>query len=232
MIAARQMLLDIKLRDDATFANFVGDLRIPTSLQQQLCGDNSNLWYIYLWGSSGSGCSHLLQAACREGRKMHLACVYISLAHADGLQTELLTDLENQDLICLDDLDGIAGDCQWEEAVFKLFNKAIHSDVRLLIGSKVPPGKLSLELADLASRLSSGLVYHLQNLSDEQKLTAMRLRANNRGINLEPDVAKFIMARLDRGLDQLFAALDKLDKASLHRQRKVTINLAKDVLGI
>jgi DnaA family protein len=232
MISVTQLLLNIKLPDDATFDNFAGDQTIPNALLNQLHRDDPNLWYIYLWGKSGAGCSHLLQAACHRGRSMDLACVYLALTEPDALSPELLEGLENQDLICLDDIDSIVGDRQWEEAIFHLFNQAHASSTRLLIGNRKPPGKLVLGLADLKSRLTSGLVFHLQELTDEQKLNAMRLRASNRGMNLEQDVARFILTRSDRGIDRLFIALDKLDKASLHQQRKLTINLAKEVLGI
>lgn len=232
MIAASQLLLNIKLPDDATFDTFVGDQTVPAVLRQQLQGQDPNLWYIYLWGESGSGCSHLLQAACHEGRARDLACVYVSLSQSDSFSAALLDGLENLDLICLDDLGCIVGNSQWEEAVFHLFNRARGSKARLLVGNTRPPGKLMLGLADLRSRLTSGLVFHLKELSDEQKLTALRLRANNRGMKLEPEVARFILTRLDRGTDQLFSALDKLDQASLHQQRKLTINFAKEVLGI
>lgn len=232
MIAASQLLLNIKLPDNATFDTFVGDQTLPGVLRQQLQGDDRNLWYLYLWGKSGSGCSHLLQAACHEGRKQDLACVYVSLSQAETLSAELLDGLENQDLICLDDLGSIVGNSQWEEAVFHLFNQARGTKARLLVGNTEPPGKLMLGLADLKSRLTSGLVFHLKELSDNQKLTALRLRASNRGMNLEPEVARFIITRLDRGIDQLFSALDKLDQSSLHQQRKLTINFAKEVLGI
>jgi DnaA family protein len=232
MIATSQLLLNIKLPDGATFDSFVGDQGVPEVLRQQLQGNDPNLWYIYLWGKPGSGCSHLLQAACHEGRSKDLACVYISLSQSDTLSAELLHDLANQDLICLDDLGCIAGKNQWEEAVFDLFNQARTSRTRLIVGNTRPPGELMLGLADLKSRLTSGLVFHLQELSDTQKLTALTLRASNRGMNLEPEVARFILTRLDRGIDHLFAALDQLDQASLHQQRKLTINFAKEVLGI
>jgi DnaA family protein len=232
MIAASQMLLDIKLPDSATFDTFVGDESVLTLLKQQLQADDPNLWYLYLWGKSGSGCSHLLQAACHEGRSKDLACVYVSLSQSDTVSPELLDGLASQDLICLDDLGCIVGNSQWEEAIFHLFNQARASKSRLLIGHSKPPGELMLGLADLKSRLTSGLVLHLHDLSDDQKLTALRLRATNRGMNLEPEVARFILTRLDRGIDHLFGALDELDQASLHQQRKLTINFAKEVLGI
>jgi DnaA family protein len=232
MSSASQLLLNIKLPDGATFDSFVGDQGVLDLLKRQLQGDDPNLWYIYLWGKPGSGCTHLLQAACHKGRSADLACLYISLSQSNVVSPELLDGLENQDLICIDDIGCILGNSQWEEAVFHLFNQARTSKTRLLIGCKEPPGELMLGLEDLKSRLTSGLVYHLQALSDEQKLTALRLRAANRGMNLEPEVASFILNRLDRGIDQLFGALDELDRASLHQQRRLTINFAKKVLGI
>ena len=81
------------------------------------------------------------------------------------------------------------------------------------------------------SRLSLALVFQLQQLSDEDKLRALQLRASRRGLNLPDDVGRFILTRGARSMSALFDLLDRLDQASLQAQRKLTIPFLKEILG-
>ena len=75
------------------------------------------------------------------------------------------------------------------------------------------------------------LVFQLQQLSDEDKLRALQLRASRRGLNLPDDVGRFILTRGSRSMNALFELLDQLDQASLQAQRKLTIPFLKETLG-
>jgi DnaA family protein len=63
----------------------------------------------------------------------------------------------------------------------------------------------------------------MQPLSDAQKLEAVRLRAQHRGLEMPEDVARYILSRYPRDLRSLFDLLDRIDEASLAEQRRVTI---------
>jgi len=89
-----------------------------------------------------------------------------------------------------------------------------------------------IALPDLRSRLSWGLNYHIQSLTDEEKLAALKLRARNRGMILPIDVAQFIMNHYSRDMTRLFVALDTLDKTSLAEHRKLTIPFVKSALHL
>ncbi len=93
-----------------------------------------------------------------------------------------------------------------------------------------PPAAIGLSLADLASRLGAGPVYRLQALDDEGRRAALALHARQRGFDLADDVARYLLARLPRDMRSLVATLDRIDRASLTQQRKVTIPLVRDLL--
>ena len=73
------------------------------------------------------------------------------------------------------------------------------------------------------SRLSSGLIYALHELTDEQRIEALKMRADQRGLSMNDDVVKYLVSRSPRDTAALFAALDTIDQASLVEQRRVTI---------
>lgn len=232
MTGQAQLLLDIKLPDYATFDNYVGESEIPAILVRQLHSNDPHLWYVYLWGPGGAGCSHLLHGTCHQGRAMGLACVYLELTGPESPGAGILEGLAHLDLVCIDGLERICGDSAWEEALFHFFNQAKAAGTRLLLAAKSPPANLSLRLADLQSRLASGLVYQVRPMTDEQRVRALQLRANNRGMHLNSEVARFIVSRSPQDSGTLFRSLDKLDQESLHEKRRLTISFVKQVLEL
>jgi DnaA family protein len=215
-----QLTLNIRLRDDATFANFYSEnnQQLITHLQ------NSSDQFIYLWGKPGSGRSHLLQATCQAVN----TAIYLPMT--TELKPEILSGLENMDILCLDDIHHIAGIKSWEETIFHLFNKVSANNARLIIAANTPPTILTITLPDLKSRLASGITFQVQSLSDQQKLAALQLRAKNRGLQLSKEAGKFLLNRYARDTNSLFDILEKLDQASLAAQRKLTIPFIKTIL--
>ncbi len=229
-----QLPLGIRLRDDATFSNFypganAGALGYTERICSPAAGWTDEL--IYLWGKPGTGRSHLLQAAClRMGERRELA-VYLPLAEVAQYGPDILENLEQCELVALDDLEAIAANDEWEEALFHLFNRLRDAGRRLLLSAAMAPRELPVNLPDLRSRLSLSLVFQVHPLSDEDKLRALQLRASRRGLNVPDDVGRFVLSREVRSMTALFELLDKLDHASLQAQRKLTIPFIKETLG-
>lgn len=229
-----QLPLGVRLRDDATFANFYpGANAAALGYVERLCSPEAG-WtdeLIYLWGREGVGRSHLLQAACLRMEERGEVAVYLPLAEVVQHGPAILDGLERSELVCLDDLDAIAGEREWEEGLFHLFNRLRDCGRRLLVAANAAPRELPVGLADLQSRMSLALVFQLRALSDEDKLRALQLRASRRGLNLPDDVGRFILSRGERSMNALFELLDRLDQASLQAQRKLTIPFLKEILG-
>ncbi len=229
-----QLPLGVKLRDEATFANyFAGPNAVVVAAVEELADLASSKaeQCVYLWGAAGSGRSHLLQAACHRIADNSGLGMYLPLDDVMDHGPAILEGMEQFDLLCLDGLDALAGRHDWEEALFHLYNRLREQGGRLLVAASAPPRELDLELPDLASRLSWGVVYQLQALGDEDKQRMLKLRAELRGLQLPDEVARYILSRGSRGMTDIFAALEQLDQASLQAQHRLTIPFVKRVMG-
>lgn len=226
-----QLPLGVGLRDDATFGNFLpGDnAALVARLRAQL--DDDGEAFIYLWGAPGSGRSHLLQAACHEASARDRRALYLPLDDLGHFPPYMLEEIERLDLVVIDDLDAVIGRKRWEEGLFHGFNRLRDAGKRLVIAASAAPRQLDIQLPDLASRLSWGMTFHLQRLDDVQRFEALQLRARSRGMQLPDEVARYILHRGPRQLNELFATLERLDRASLSAQRKLTIPFVKQALG-
>lgn len=229
-----QLTLKVRLDDASTYENFCSleSLNHPAVLdflKTQFDGDAAA--FGYLWGGAGCGLSHLLQACCHRAYETGRSAQYLPLrAFQEYPADALLEGLAELDLVCLDDIDVIAGDTQREHAVFHLYNQIKERHGQLLVSGNAPPGELGISLADLASRLGWGAVFQLRVPGDSERCRILQFRAKCLGINLTEDVVRYLFNHFERGLPALMTMLEKLDRASLQQQRKITIPFVKTLL--
>ncbi len=184
---------------------------------------------IYLWGKSGNGKSHLLQAACQYAATHQRTVCYFTAQQILGQSSDIFDNLDQLQLICLDELDHWLADTRWQEALFDLINRVREQGNKLIMASLYSPQASNIELPDLRSRLSWGPVFQLHSLSDTQKVYAMQIRAKQSGLVLSNSVAQYLLQRYPRNLVDQFQRLDILDREAMSGQRSLTIPLIKSV---
>ena len=206
---SEQLALRLQLKASARFSNFVaGPNAEPVSqLRQAACGQGET--FFFCWGGPGSGKTHLLQACCHHAASAGRAVAYVSLRDTAGLSPALLEGWDQFDLVCVDDVDAIAGDSGWEEALFHLYNRMRESGSTLIVSAGAAPAQLRIGLPDLLSRLGWGVVYQLKPLDDAQRMQALRLRAQQRGFEMPYETASYLLRRLPRDLPRAAQAIDE-----------------------
>ncbi|MCV2884040.1 DnaA regulatory inactivator Hda [Aestuariibacter sp. AA17] len=232
---AKQLSLPVQLPDDETFSSFMTgqNIQLVTYLNELLEPDSDQPFLTFISGDQGAGKSHLLYSVCHRAEKRHYSHFYLNLSQRSEWSTSILNDLENVKVICIDDVHAIAHDPAWQLALFDLINRVREAQHSLLImTANAGPKQLGVELPDLASRLSWGVAYHVQPLSEDERLLTLISRAERRGIALSMDVARFMMTHMQRDMASLMKALEKLDNISLQQKRRLTIPFIKDVLSL
>ncbi|MGQ3891495.1 DnaA regulatory inactivator Hda [Legionella sp. CNM-4043-24] len=228
-----QLALAIQLNQQATLNDFCWGEN--TLLQQQLDWSlqGRGEHFIYIWGERGVGKSHLLQGCCQALGTRHASAVYLPLTVLKEWGPDSLEGMDEQQLIALDDIDTIAGDKAWEEALFHLYNRVRDNGSSILImAGQNAPAHTGIQLADLRSRLAWGLSIQLHELSDELKVQVLQQHARDRGFELADNVALFLINRCSRSMHALYDILDRLDEASLAAQRRITIPFVKTTLAL
>jgi DnaA family protein len=185
---------------------------------------------LFLSGPEGSGKSHLLNALCHAARENGLAAFYIALKRLPEEAAASLEGLQVLDLVCVDDLDSVAGNPVWENALFACFNQVRAAHGRLLVSSSLPLASLQLCLPDLASRLAWGVRQNLRPPNDDHKLLILQQRARTLRIDLPEDVQSYLLKHSKRDMSSLLLALERLKDAAFVGKRKITVPLAREIL--
>lgn len=232
---SKQLFLPLQLPDDEIFDSFIpgANQQVVSHLQSWLNDEQSGPFLTYISGDSGTGKSHLQYSLCSAAASQGMTCAYVGFKNLAELHPDLLNDLELVAVICLDDIHLLEGHTQWQTAVFDLINRVRESgQSRILVSGLQGPAQLPLALADLRSRLSWGLSFHLKGLDDEGRMEALRSRAYRRGMSMPLEVARFLLNHCHRDMPALLAVLDRLDATSLQEKHRLTIPFVKKVLDL
>ena len=202
----KQLLLDIQLPAKPSLDNFLVGRNAEAihTLNLSLTAQATQR-FIYLWGVSGSGKTHLL-SAMRDA--------------AEGL---------GKSLVMADDVQDFSEQQQID--LFNAYNQARESESVVLVAGNASPMQMGLR-DDLASRLAWGVTYQLHPLSDEEKAQALKARAKQRGMKLPDDVVDYCFRYLRRDLPSLMATLDALDQWSLTEKKPITVAMLRKLIQV
>ena len=208
---------------------YFGQIELASAVES-FC-EQTDLSFLYLWGGEASGKTHLLLAIAEQVQKDSKTMLYLPLAElVRTASPEVLEGVEGLNFLCLDELESISGKSEWEEALFHCFNRLQLSGCQLIVASRDNPAASSIKLADLRSRMATGLVYQLDALNDSAKQKVLIVQSKARGLEMTKDVAQYLLRQHSRDLNKLMSLLQSLDKASMSEQRRLTIPFVRQIL--
>lgn len=225
-----QLVLRFGLPPTASFALYLKGANRQLVEQLSDWDSFSQNPFRFIWGNSGVGKTHLLQAACSKVQALGQSSAYVPLKEIVTQDWQVLEGLADLDFVCIDDLQMLLPHRHWEEALFDLFNQRFDRQLPLVVSANVGPKALPFGLPDLQSRMEWGLVSALVELEDREKLQVLQARAEQRAMALPTEVSHYILHHYSRSLADLCDLLDRLDQASLIAKRKLTVPFVKEVL--
>ncbi len=212
----RQLLLDLLPESPPSLDNFVpgGNAETLAALTEWLAGTRPDTSFC-LYGESGCGRSHLLQAS--------------GFVYVDAARNPALSGIVANEAVAVDNVDQL--DANGQVALFALFNQLKANGGFLLTAAPQPPAHLALR-EDLRTRLGSGLIYRLQPLSDAEKAAAVATQAKERALKLSPDMIAYLLRHASRDMRTLSMLVVALDQYTLEQKRPVTLPLLRELLSL
>jgi DnaA family protein len=225
----QQQSLALKWPEHLSFENFQpeGNTQVLSHLRKCVVGEGEFCTFLYAL-SSGVGRTHLLQAVCHAVTQAGKLAAYLSFKKSN-YSPEILDGMDSMSLMCLDDIECIAGQRIWEEALFELYHRLLEKKVCFIISAGCLPQEIQWELPDLKSRLSAANIFQILPLSDDERVKVLAQRASVRGLELSKEVGQYLLSRFPRDMPTLLHTLDVLDSAALAAQRRLTIPFIKTV---
>jgi DnaA-homolog protein len=225
----RQLPLGVRLADRALFESFLPGPNAEAVAHAGAVARGEVHGATWVCGPPGAGKSHLLQAICAAAGARGRAG-YLPLAQVAPLGAGLLDGLAQLGCLCVDDLERVVGEREWERALFALLREIEEAGGALVVAAREPPALLAWSLPDLGSRFAAGAVLALRALDEAEQHAALELRARLRGLELPAETWQWLRRRYPRDMRRLYELLDTLDEAALAAQRRLTVPFIRDVL--
>ena len=219
-----QLILPYQQNIKQTFENYYSDNDLNTQISEGIKNIFSNKNnQIYIWGGKFTGKSHLLYSANNHFSSIEKKCIYLPMKDYSLFDPDIINNFCDYDLICIDDIDCIFGIKDWEYSFFKMINKALDNSKKIIYTSSSSLVLNKINLKDLHSRLSWGLVYRINNPGDHLKEKILNKIIHEKEYNISLDVCRYLLNRKDRDLVSLIKMIHKVGYQSLSTNKKISI---------
>lgn len=207
----------------------------------------SNYNPLFIYGNSGLGKTHLLNAISYEIRRNY-PDMKVTYVKSEQFLNEFIAALgnhttdvfhtkyrDNSDVLLIDDIQFIAGKDQTEEEFFHTFNSLVDNGKQVVLTSDRPPKEIQSLTDRLRSRFVSGLLADIQTPEFETRCAIIKRKAELLEFTIPDNVVQYIAERIKTNIRQLEGTTKKLHAICQFSEQQPTIMLAqtaiKDILN-
>ena len=175
---------------------------------------------LLIHGGVGLGKTHLLQAIAHVHQAKGLRSIYIP---SEMFTNDLVTAIRNKttamfrdkyrsaDTLIVDDIQFIAGKDSTQEEFFHTFNALYTFNKQIVLASDRHPRELNSLEDRLRSRFEGGLISDVGPLEYESRLALLEMWAQERHIQLPPDVLNQIAERPTSNVRELQGRFTRIE---------------------
>lgn len=201
---------------------------------------------LFIYGNSGLGKTHLLNAICYEVQRNYpdMSVLYVKSEDFLNEFIGLLQDKDiesfrekyrNIDVFLVDDIQFIAGKEATEWEFFHTFNALVDNGKQVVLTSDRPPKEIKSLIDRLRGRFESGLLADIQPPEYETRCAIIKRKASMLNFHIDDSVVKYIAERIKSNIRQLEGITKTLHAKCLFEEQAPSFALAqtaiKDVLN-
>ncbi len=243
----KKIIIDPQLNPGLTFATFIeGECnRLARSAGMSVAVNPGNTPFnpLYIYGNSGLGKTHIVQAIGHEVRQRHpeLQVLYVSMnkfqaqfqtAYKNGEIPDFIHFYQMIDVLIIDDIQELTGKTGTQNAFFNIFNHLQLAGKQLILTSDKPPVELKDIEQRLLTRFKWGLSAQLNTPDYDTKLKIIRVKAQKLGAQISDDVVAYLADNISANVREIEGALSSLVANASFLGRKITTSLAKEILKV
>lgn len=241
----KKIIIDPQLSAHYTFSTFIeGECnRLARSAGMAVAVDPGNTPFnpLYIYGDSGLGKTHIVQAIGHEIRQRHpeMQVLYVPMnkfmaqyqtAVRNGEVTDFIHFYQMVDALIIDDIQELAGKVGTQTVFFNIFNHLHLSGRQLIFTSDKPPVELKDIEARLLTRFKWGLSTQLCTPDHQTKLKIIRSKAAKMNAQLSDEVTNYLADNISANVREIEGALSSLVANASFLGKKITIALTKEIL--
>ena len=246
----RRPIIDPNLNPNLKFASYIeGDcnrLARSAGMAVAVSPGKNPFNPLYIYGDSGLGKTHIVQAIGHEIRERHpeLRVLYVSMNKFQAqFQRAYLSDKKGElndfinfyqmiDVLIIDDIQELSGKPGTQNVFFNIFNHLHLSGKQLVLTSDKPPVELKDIEERLLTRFKWGLTTQIQTPDFQTKVKIIRAKVEKLNVAISEEVINFLAENISANVREIEGALSSLVANASFMGRRITTSLAKDILKV
>ena len=217
--------VSVSVNPEMDFDHFVvGESnRLAWSAAKKICDEENGSRYnpLFLYGGSGLGKTHLLNAIINEARSTGsmqkiLYCRgddfinRMCLALQEKKMPAFHEEFRSADLLLLDDVEFLAGKQATQEEVFNTFNSVIAGGGRVILTSDRPPKELTTLESRLKTRFEGGILAEIRSPDQETREKFIRRQVHDYGVAISDSDIAYIAENVTSNFRQISGAVKSI----------------------
>lgn len=198
---------------------------------------------LFIYGGVGLGKTHLVNAVGHrvmqdkpDARVLFLSAERFTNEFIWALQNHRINEFRERyrtrcDVLCIDDIQFLAGREQTQEEFFHTFNALYHSDRQIVVTSDVYPQQIKEMEERLISRFQWGLVADIQAPELDTRIAILRKKAEQEKIHLADDAALAIAQHVRSNVRELEGTLLRLAVKAELLKKSIDLEFCNEALG-
>ena len=176
--------------------------------------------FIFIYGPSGVGKTHLSQAIGQRAMELHptMRVCYVSSSKFEaqfvrdslmrGPERGMFVDFYQQmDMLIIDDIQGLIGKTKTQQAFFDIFNHLYLLGKQIIVTCDVPPVDLKGMETRIMTRIQSAMMLRIDRPDLELRRKILQRRVADSGVELGEECVEFIAESMQDNVRQLEGAL-------------------------
>ncbi len=197
---------------------------------------------LFIYGSTGLGKTHLIQAIGNEIIKNYKGRVRVKYVPSErfvndvvwAIRSKRMEDVKNKyrnvDVLIIDDIQFIGGKERSEEEFFHTFNILYQNNKQIIISSDRAPSAIPTLEDRLRSRFEGGMIVDITYPDYEMKLAIIKNKLQEKNVFLSDEVCNVIASKIQRNVREIEGIINKLQFYREVRGEEVGVKTAEEVI--
>lgn len=196
---------------------------------------------LFVYGKTGVGKTHLLQAVGNKIKESHPSAQVFYLT-SEKFVVDYLNSVQNNsvnlfkekyrkyDLLIMDDIQFLSNKEKTQEELFHLFNTLYDRNKQIIFSSDVHPNHLSNIEERLQSRFSAGMIVDIPQPEQESRMAILRAKVGQSGVTIKDEVIDHLASVISTNIRELEGALNTIIMQTELKQRELNLQEVKKLI--
>jgi len=196
---------------------------------------------LFIYGNTGHGKTHLIQAAGNQIKKIspdkkvfYLTSEKFTVEYINAVQQNKVGLFKDKyrkyDVLIMDDIQFLSGKEKTQEELFHLFNTLYDNNKQIIFSSDQHPNFIPGLEDRLKSRFNQGMIVDITQPDHESRIAIIKTKLVKNGIELNDDVYDFLAKSIEGNIRELEGVVNSIVCQTQLKNRKLSITEIKELI--